>query len=253
MSKDKNYGICHICGKKCELTFEHIPPKNALNKYQAKIYNGNELIKLYNGEPAKYNNLQQGMGKHSLCQQCNNITGVWYADVYCDIAKEVAFQLHSLKKLKHGDFVEFKFKEVPILAFLKQIITMFCSLLPFEEVKRLAFNDFLLDKESNKINTSLFDVRMYLTPIESGQILSGISQALIKKDTGVAIANVIDMAVYPFGFILNLNPEIEFKYGISIMELFTTSYNDNYNIELKLMYLERSDKRAPLLFKALDD
>ena len=253
MSQKKQYGICHICGKYGELTFEHIPPRNALNKYQAKVYNGEQFLKLSNGQPARYNNLQQGMGKYSLCQQCNNITGTWYADLYCDIAKEVAFQLHSLKQIKHGNIVQFKFEKVPILTFLKQIIAMFCSLMPFDEVKRLGFNDYLLDKESNKINTSLFDVRMYLTPVESGQILSGISQALINSDNGVAIANVIDMSVYPFGFILNLNPEIEFNYGISIMELFTASYNDKFNVDLGLMYLERSDKRAPLLFKSLDE
>lgn len=252
MSQKKHNGICHICGKDCELTFEHIPPRNALNKFQAKVFNGKEFIKLSNGEQAKYSNLQQGMGKYSLCKQCNNDTGTWYADVYCDIAKDVAFNLHSLNQLKHGDIVSFKFEKVPVLAFVKQIITMFCSLLPFEEVKRLGFNDYLLDKESNKINTSLFDIRMYLTSIESGQILSGISQVFQHRSNGVAVANVVDMAVYPFGFILNLNPEIEIKYGISIIELFNASYKDLYNGEMVLMYLERSDKGKPIFFKKLD-
>ncbi len=238
MYQKKHEGICHICGKNGELTFEHIPPKNALNKYKAKVYNGEQLLKIFNGECARYSNLQKGMGRYSLCQQCNNDTGTWYADVYCNIAKAVAFYLHDKKTLIHGDVIPFCFKEVPVLAFAKQIITMFCSLLPFEEVERLSFNNYLLDKESNKINTLIFDVKMYLTPIECGHILSGISQALIKKGNGVAIANVIDMAVYPFGFILNLNPEIELKYGISIMELFTAPYNSKYNMEIPLMFLE---------------
>ena len=35
-------GICHICGKETELTFEHLPPRKANNNNRAKaieIYN----------------------------------------------------------------------------------------------------------------------------------------------------------------------------------------------------------------------
>jgi len=43
-------GVCHICGKYCELTFEHIPPKQAFNWQRAKIYNGDEALKRSKGE-----------------------------------------------------------------------------------------------------------------------------------------------------------------------------------------------------------
>ena len=34
---DKKYGICHLCGKYAELTFEHVPPKSANNKKRATL------------------------------------------------------------------------------------------------------------------------------------------------------------------------------------------------------------------------
>ena len=37
----------------------------------------------------KYSNLQQGMGKYSLCQECNNNTGAWYGDAYVFFARVV--------------------------------------------------------------------------------------------------------------------------------------------------------------------
>lgn len=42
---------CHICGKYDNLSFEHIPPENALNKGPAKVYIGHaEYDKKYNME-----------------------------------------------------------------------------------------------------------------------------------------------------------------------------------------------------------
>ena len=75
----KHIGICHICGKEGELTFEHIPPRNALNNQATKMYSGDNLIKRMQGEKAKYENQQAGAGRYSLCASCNNNTGQWYA------------------------------------------------------------------------------------------------------------------------------------------------------------------------------
>lgn len=64
-----NYGICHICGKEKELTFEHLPPRKANNSNRAKAIVGDELTKHIagNNKPwdfsdCKYKNMQRGMG-----------------------------------------------------------------------------------------------------------------------------------------------------------------------------------------------
>lgn len=253
--RNKQEGYCHICGKYGELSFEHIPPENALNKNKAIIYTGDEALKRYKGEKARYINQQQGMGKYSLCEKCNNITGSWYVPTYSHVAKDVARSLYEYKQLKHGDEIEFLFKELPVLAFAKQIIAMFCSLLPLSEVKRLGFDVLLLNKESNYVDKSLFDLRIYLTPLNVGQLMIGPSSIIYKTETGFETIIACDLGAYPFGFILNLTPEFPIDHGTSIMNFFDTEYNNLYSQTLNLVYLERTSSvlPLPLVFKPLPE
>lgn len=250
---DVHSGICHICGKYGDLTFEHIPPKKAFNWQRAKIYNGYETLNKYKGEPAKYRNLQQGMGKYTLCQNCNNNTGTWYAQTYCDFAMDIIKSIHKSQPLEHGDIVQYKFQKCPILQVVKQIISMFCSQLPYQEVHRLGFDKLMLEKESNIVNKELFDLRMYLTSSEIGAYMSGLTYVIFKNNDSLETAQISEICAYPFGFILNLTPEIPINYGVSIVDMLNVKYNDQCDFELTLMYLEKANKRfpLPLMFKEL--
>lgn len=168
-----HYGQCHIFGKYGKLSFEHIPPESALKNNRTKVYIGEEAVKRYKGKKAYYKNQQQGMGKYSLCESCNNNTGTWYATVHNDIAKEVAYSLQKKSALSNGDIFAFRTKNFPALAFVKQVITMFCSLLTYPEVNRLGYDELLLNKESKDVDKTLFDLRMYLTSANSGQLMVG--------------------------------------------------------------------------------
>ena len=245
MKKDV-YGQCHICGKYGKLSFEHIPPEAALNKGQVKAYSGEEILKAFHGEKARYQNMQRGMGRFSLCESCNNTTGQWYAATYCQVAKEVASSRNRAEQLQHGDGIEYKFKDLPALAFVKQIIAMFCSLLPWEEVHRLGFDQLLLNKESNSVDTSLFDLRVYLTSSDTAQLLTAPSVVLYVSNNSVESSSVTDLCAYPFGFILNLSPEVPVEYGTSLMEWFNCEYDKVYRVTLPLVYLERTNTKFPL-------
>ncbi len=91
----KKVGTCHICGQKKELTFEHIPPKAFFNNKTAKIIAGEEIIKIisrddkmpWEMEDSKYNIQQKGFGGYTLCADCNNKTGKWYAQEYISFSK----------------------------------------------------------------------------------------------------------------------------------------------------------------------
>lgn len=250
MSTSHN-GICHICGKECELTFEHIPPKKAFNWHQARIYNGYEALSKSQGGPARYINSQQGMGKYSLCKDCNNLTGAWYAPAYSKFALDVIKSLQNNEPLTHGDVVTYTFKGAPPLQIVKQIVAMFCSLLPYQDVRRLGFDNLLLERERNTVNKEAFDLRMYLTPIENGQVMIGPAVAEYMIENTIKTGWVVDIGAYPFGFILNLTPEIPVEYGTSIMNMFDVKYEDKYLFDLTLMYLERSNTALPmpLMFK----
>lgn len=219
------YGKCHICGEYGELSFEHIPPQAALNKGQVKAYSGEEILKTFHGERARYQNMQRGMGRFSLCKSCNNTTGQWYAATYCQVAKEVASSRSKAEQLQHGDCIEYTFKNLPALAFVKQVIAMFCSLLPWEEVHRLGFDQLLLNKESNLVDTRLFDLRVYLASPDTAQLLTSPSVVLYTSNENVESCYVTDLCAYPFGFILNLSPEVPVEYGTSLMEWFRCEYS----------------------------
>ncbi len=244
---------CHICGVFDKMSFEHIPPEEALNSNSAKIYDGHNVLAKNKGEPSRFAILQQGMGKYSLCESCNNSTGNWYASAYSTFAKATAYALQQMEPLSHGDIFSFKTKEIPPLAIVKQIITMFCSLLPLPEVQRLGFDKLLLDRESSKVDTSQFDLRIYLTSPEVAQLMIGPACVLRKTDTGMESVCVSDLAVYPFGFILNLSPEYQASYGASMLPLFDADYGKNYAMEWRLQFLERTsnDMPLPLMFKDL--
>lgn len=96
------------------------------------------------------------------------------------------------------------------LTVIKQVITMFCSLLPIEAV-------------------------------------------LYKTDIGIKTMLVSDLSAYPFGFILNLTPEHPTEYGVSIMCFFEAEYDKEYNMQWRLIYLERTSETLPmpLQFKPL--
>ena len=59
-------------------------------------------------------------------------------------------------------------------------------------------------------------------------------------------SSVVDLCAYPFGFILNLSPEVPVEYGTSLMEFFKCEYDKEYFITLGLMYLERINEQFPL-------
>ena len=66
----KHIGICALCGKEKELTFEHLPPNKAFNFTPAKPVNGEDFIHASDDKNRvpwdlsglKYQNQQKGMG-----------------------------------------------------------------------------------------------------------------------------------------------------------------------------------------------
>lgn len=69
--------------------------KQEFNRNKAIIYTGDDVIKRYKGEMSRYICRQKGMGKFSLCKECNNKTGSWYVPQYSDVAKNVERSLYN--------------------------------------------------------------------------------------------------------------------------------------------------------------
>ena len=243
-------GQCHICGKIEKLTFEHVPPKKVFNDRIAYVYKGVDVL-VKGKKEAKYFINQKGMGDYTLCQQCNNNTGAWFADEYIRFSKATIYALGEYKNLVNGQAIHFESIVMKPLKIVKQIIAMFCSTLSFDIVQEYGFDKFLLHKESNDIDTSNFDLRIYLTEPKWGAFTTGQIIPIIQKEDKLIALRFAELGSYPFGFILNLNPNNELNYGVSLNAFFKTKYNVECHVQLDIPYLKRKsdDKLLPLDFE----
>jgi hypothetical protein len=123
MARRKVFGICHICGIKTELTYEHIPPRSAFNNRPLLRAKFDEILKADDLDSIRGEISQHGAGAYTLCAQCNNLTGSWYGPAFIDwafqglILGESAGMTPSLYRLFH----------IFPLRIIKQIICMFFS------------------------------------------------------------------------------------------------------------------------------
>lgn len=272
MSKYQN-GVCALCGKPCKLTYEHIPPKAALNSKPVKMYTGIELLSKdsermpWEVQGLQYVSQQKGSGKYSLCENCNNNTGSWYGDSYQEMVHIFAALL-SNPEIKTAQGIGIK--GIYPLRFFKQIISMFCSvndhksLIPYLHPKQVPdkeqqppmvqmlvdvqekmleaailmeeLRSFVLDKNATGLDKKRFKVCMYLT--ESPLLkINGISSVMNINENTYAILS--EITAPPFGFLLYFNPADNLIYqGVDITALGDLKYDDKANIEMPLCILE---------------
>ncbi len=129
MSQNREIGFCQICGLEKPLSFEHLPPKSAFNEAPTLVYLvSREHLSLPPGAtpyPSDPILLKEGFGAHTLCEQCNNLTGGAYGKYYVSFAKEIYSSIETRKEIigKTAQ-VAVTFRPARVL---KQIIAMFAS------------------------------------------------------------------------------------------------------------------------------
>lgn len=237
-----HFGKCALCGKECELTFEHIPPRKAFNWFPEKNYSGDQLINTVSDESRrpwdfkglKYNNDQKGSGAYSLCQSCNNLTGTWYGDYYVTLAKD--FHLVMMNEKPNANqfvYVKAKLKPLPII---KQIVSMFCSTNNFggTDSPMQILRNFVLDKNSNSLPKENFKIGMYL--FAGGvQRRCPYTVRCLTGPNGTFIEKVSEIATYPLGFILYFDPSKELKMPcVDITYFCDFDYDEERTIEMTI-------------------
>ncbi|MGM9958249.1 MAG: hypothetical protein ACI32B_03260 [Erysipelotrichaceae bacterium] len=254
--KNKQYGKCMICGKEGELTFEHIPPKKAYNNTPTKTYGFDEFNTLicdenrlpwdYSG--LTYNNSQRGSGKFSLCEKCNNITGRYYGAEYSRIANDtISNFLMNESKVKEAKVLSVTYSMYP-LRFIKQIISMFCSVTQglvecFPEIKEL-----LLNKEYVIANPK-FKVFMFFMKNQRDIIFGPIC---IGNSEGNTIM-LSSMDIYPFGFIFDYDGKYDNKKHLfDITRMLSFPYDKKAETEITAPIVERQ-MPFPLDFRTREE
>lgn len=234
---------CALCRSEEELTFEHIPPRAAFNSLPAKPVTGDKLIgddkrMPWDTSGLKYTNQQRGMGKYSLCQKCNNNTGSWYAQDYIDIAYIID---KCLKDNMSEDYNAVVIKEIHPLRFIKQIISMFCSINNFEDKRFESLREFVLNKNAKGLDKSKYKICYYFTK----SLLTKYAPLSVLLKTGGNMFQstaLSEITAYPLGFIIYFDPKDTITYeGIDITSLSDFDYDEIATVTFPLCIKEMND------------
>lgn len=256
MANKKNHeGYCRICNKYGKLTYEHIPPKCALNDKEIRVYTGDSCVKLlsdknrfpWETDGIKYKLLQKGLGDYTLCEKCNNITGELYGDEY----KKWFFT--SIKSIndnsvehKLANNATFKLKNVYPGRFIRQILSIICSTYSGFTKKYPYVKELILNKNYVYSKKPEFKIYMYLlkNPYNG---YTGISGMMLSDGT-FKIVDEIDL--YPFGFYLILSDTKENE--MDITEFINYGYNDIADVDLTMNVHEKNNI-IPMDFRTKDE
>lgn len=250
-------GICQICGKSVNLSYEHVPPLHAFNNVRRRMYSGEELrsqILTQDQNPWEYDHMryipqQQGAGYFSICEECNNNTGSWYSREYCKWAG-TCHNMMMEQKSKVGvnnEWLTFKCMNFRPLPVFKQIIAMFCSVNNhLHEDNQLA--DFLLNKESTDFCKDKYKVYMYL--------FAGVIE---RRDGFISILDiqtqeltvVSEISAYPLGLILCKQGDCS-AYGADITHFCDLSYDAKCTLDIS-MPIHECNTVYPLDYRTKED
>ncbi|QSR86144.1 hypothetical protein EM20IM_06435 [Candidatus Methylacidiphilum infernorum] len=221
-------GRCRICGNEGKLSFEHVPPKKAFNRYPILEIKLEEWFWPQFGKIGK-DEKKAGFGVYTLCEKCNNKTGSWYGSHYVKFVKQAMEVLDNTKgKIQNEQRISspFQFKPLPVF---KQIITMFFSLNdPGFRDRHPYLVDFVLARNKRGLPDNIRLFAFYTVgPLYR---LSG-EQGCIIYDTRKRCFSIQSELCYPpFGFLLKTDgsdPDPEYP----IFEI--TRFKDyDYNKEL---------------------
>ena len=240
-------GICHICGKETELTFEHLPPRKANNNNRAKAIVGDELTKYIAGNDrpwdfssCKYKDLQKGMGLYSLCQECNNNTGTNYADEYIKFANTIGYAINKEKIDESAEGFTIYLKDFYVLRITKQIYAMFASTLPDLYISnRPQLQRFILDKNYNDVDWSKFRLSVYAMK-EGINGWTGIMSFAMQEKDKIEVRCIAELVLYPLCFVLEFDPIGECENTDITYIADGLKYDTKCNINLPLYYRSKN-------------
>ena len=239
---DKVIGNCQICGKKTTLSFEHVPPQAAFNKTTVIAYDlESKLIRREDkGIPQ-----QGGFGRHTLCDNCNNNTGAWYADEYVKWAR-IGMNILTDKRIKGEKEIFVQLKNVYPLRFLKQVVTCFFTVIGVDPSASFAANNsqlvnFVLDKYSRELPPNIrFFIRLnHGTALRRHPIAAKIPVTLIKDKHGCSSikfnrsANIFSEITHP-PFALIMTEDTNFLDGSQITGFTNYGYDECVTLTLQL-------------------
>lgn len=142
MAKKKIYGKCRICGEKKKLSQEHYIPRSAGGGAKVTLHSGDELVKTLhkdedgNDYKPRGKIKQNGLAEHTLCKECNELSGVLYDKEFARFHNGVHHVLTSSIKIPkaktmeeylEGEVTTMVLQDIKPLNIAKRILVSFCS------------------------------------------------------------------------------------------------------------------------------
>ena len=197
MGKQRPVGPCHLCGDVKELSFEHVPSAAAFNRRPVVEEPLFEVMRRGLDSPARGRINQRGAGSYTLCEDCNNKTGSWYADdfaVWCAQGAKVLRLSGFRPKLIYLHYV------FP-LRVLKQIYVMaFSTNRESWRKKHPELEQFVLDRSRRWLNPRYRSFVYY--NVEGGLRRVGNAMAVVDLNRGPGVLQVTEIARPPFGYVV---------------------------------------------------
>jgi len=180
------------------LSFEHVPPRAAFNRYQTITIPFEKAITLGPDAEPRGPVEQRGSGGYTLCERCNNNTGSWYASHFVDWCYQAA---DLLIKSKGRPSLAYLYYLWP-LRVIKQIITMFFTVNnPNFHKKHRELVRFVLSRKKSWLPPSYRLFAYYTLSPRIRQI--GISGRIDFATSRVDVRS--EMSYPPFGYVLTVN------------------------------------------------
>jgi len=241
-------GICKLCLKEKELTYEHFPPRSAFNKntrfYKIKNSDYYENFQEYNKSKKVKSKINQGgLGDYCLCEECNNYLGVNYVNHYVNFAKICFSIINHSGEFKSISF-NFKKEEINLKYFLKQAIAIFiCNNDTWFTKSYPELLNFVKDKGLSFLPEMY---RFYLYLNDEGQIKNG------NWTMTNVYGEICEFTFPPFGIILSINnPERIFEVSeITAFKNYDNIVLDEFTITLNKYPTYSS---LPLDFRSAED
>jgi hypothetical protein len=191
-----NVDICHLCGRRAQLTREHIPPAGAFKgrPYRVRVQRGDEVIAGTGGRE-----YQRGFHARVLCESCNNLTGAWYGEEFTRWSR---WGLALLEATTAGVLEMPAFDGFPVRIAKQVVSTMIASAGADLAERRPRLRQFVLDRDAC-LGLNEIRLAMYVCPTSTGRS-TGVAAAMRE---GAEPHILVEFALPPFGYVLTLDGE----------------------------------------------
>ena len=232
--KIKRQVHCSLCGKLSALSFEHVPPQCAFNNKPILIQGHEHLVDQNSCLYGKKKRSQRGFGKQSLCIECNNKSGNWYAKDFCKLAEQ---GLEILRTNTNPNYVRGNYKIKPQNV-LKQILLMFVATDSTGVISNIpGVRSYLLNKDDlnfpDKIDIDIYSNASTFKRMIGYCIVSDVGSRQINKWA--------EINYHPFGYFFTYDSPPPNKFMVNVSDFSKVPYNKEYIVRLTTAYLKVED------------